>query len=79
MTGFTLVRARSVGISRANQVESESKYDEYGRVLTATDADGNITTTAYTPTTGAEPTSVTVTDPMGLATTTTYDPARDLW
>ena len=45
----------------------------------ATDADGqSTTTTAYTPATGAEPTSETVTDPMGLVTTTTYDPARDL-
>jgi RHS repeat-associated protein len=53
-------------------------YDEYGRVLTSTDADSRTTTTAYTPTTGAEPTSVSVTDPMGLVTTTTYDPAREL-
>jgi RHS repeat-associated protein len=53
-------------------------YDQYGRPLTATDADHRTTTTAYTPATGAEPTSVQVTDPAGLATTTTYDPARDL-
>jgi RHS repeat-associated protein len=58
--------------------ESASTYDEYGRVLTATDADQRETVTAYTPATGAEPTSVQVTDPMGLVTTTTYDPARDL-
>jgi RHS repeat-associated protein len=58
--------------------ESVTSFDEYGRPLTATDADNRPTTTAYTPATGAEPTSVTVTDPMGLATTTTYDPARDL-
>ena len=53
-------------------------YDEYGRVLTSTNPDGDKTTTAYTPATGAEPASVTVTDPMGLATVTTYDPAREL-
>ena len=53
-------------------------YDQYGRPLTATDADNRQTTTAYTPTTGAAPTSVQVTDPAGLATTTTYDPARNL-
>jgi len=53
-------------------------YDEYGRVLTTTNPDGDTTTTAYTPSTGAEPTSEKVTDPMGLVTTTTYDPARDL-
>jgi RHS repeat-associated protein len=52
-------------------------YDEYGRVLTTTNPDEDITTNAYTPATGAEPTSVAVTDPMGLVTTTTYDPARD--
>jgi RHS repeat-associated protein len=53
-------------------------YDEYGRALTATDADNRTTTTTYTPATGAEPTSVRVSDPAGLITTTTYDPARDL-
>jgi RHS repeat-associated protein len=53
-------------------------YDEYGRRLTSADADNRITTTAYTPATGAEPTSVQVTDPAGLVTTTAYDPARDL-
>ena len=33
-------------------------YDEYGRMLTTTNADGDNTTTAYTPATGAEPTSI---------------------
>ena len=56
---------------------SSATYDEYGRVLTSTNPDENITTTAYTPATGAEPTSVQVTDPMGLVTTTTYDAARE--
>ncbi len=54
-----------------------STYDQYGRVLTSTNPDGNATVTAYTPATGAEPTSVSVTDPMGLITTTSYDPARE--
>jgi RHS repeat-associated protein len=53
-------------------------YDEYGRVLTSTDADSRKTTTVYTPATGAEPTSQAVTDPAGLTTTTSYDPARNL-
>ena len=53
-------------------------YDEYGRPLTSTDPDNRTTTTAYTPSTGVEPTSVQATDPAGLITTTTYDPARDL-
>jgi RHS repeat-associated protein len=59
-------------------VSETATYDEYGRVLTITDADQRTTTTAYTPATGAEPTSVQVTDPAGLVTTTTYDPVRDL-
>jgi len=58
--------------------ESKAAYDEYGRVLTSTDADSRTTTTSYVPATGAEPASKTVTDPAGLVTTTTYDPARDL-
>jgi RHS repeat-associated protein len=58
--------------------QSQASYDEYGRVLTATDADGHVTKTTYTPATGAEPTSKAVTDPMNLVTTTTLDPARDL-
>jgi RHS repeat-associated protein len=58
--------------------ESAATYDEYGRTLTSTDADNRMTTTAYTPATGAEPTATTVTDPLGLVTTTAYDPARDL-
>ncbi|MGY5121081.1 RHS repeat-associated core domain-containing protein [Streptomyces sp. 900105755] len=57
---------------------SSTTVDEYGRTLAATDADNRTTHTAYTPTTGAEPTSVTVTDPRGYATTTTYDPLGEL-
>jgi RHS repeat-associated protein len=52
--------------------------DEYGRVTSTTDADNRTTTTAYTPATGAEPTSEAVTDPMTYKTTTTYDPLRDV-
>ncbi|MFG2952002.1 RHS repeat-associated core domain-containing protein [Streptomyces adustus] len=62
----------------------KNTYDSYGRELTETDADGRTTTTAYTPTTGASPTSIKVTRPKvtgqtaGFATTTTLDPARGL-
>ena len=52
----------------------QATYDEYGRVLTSTDADNRTTTTSYTPATGAEPTSEIVTDPMGLVTTTDLRP-----
>jgi RHS repeat-associated protein len=64
--------------------QAQDTYDEYGRIQTATDADGNTTTTAYTPATGGEPTSVTVTTPptpnvpAGLSTVTAYDPLREL-
>lgn len=51
-------------------------YDIHGRELTDTDADGNTTTTAYTPATIEAPTSVTETNALGHATTTTYDPTR---
>ena len=67
-----------LGLFYTYTTEQASTYDQYGRVLTSTDADNRKTTTAYTPATGAEPTSVAVTDPATLLTTTTYDPARDL-
>ncbi|MFC9083865.1 RHS repeat-associated core domain-containing protein [Streptomyces sp. NPDC057062] len=62
----------------------KNTYDSYGRELTETDADGRTTTTAYTPATGAAPTSIKVTQPKvtgqtaGFTTTTTLDPARSL-
>ncbi|MGW1762198.1 hypothetical protein [Streptomyces mirabilis] len=63
---------------------SATAYDTYGRELTETDANGHVTTTVYTPTTGATPTSIKVTQPKvtgqtaGFTTTTTLDPARGL-
>ncbi|MFE9436572.1 HYD1 signature containing ADP-ribosyltransferase family protein [Streptomyces sp. NPDC006640] len=62
----------------------KNTYDSYGRELTETDADGRVTSTAYTPSTGVSPTSITVTQPKvtgqtaGFTTTTTLDPARGL-
>jgi YD repeat-containing protein len=67
-----------LGLTFTYTTEQTATYDEYGRVLTSVDADNRTTTTAYTPATGAEPTSIQVTDPANLVTTTTYDPARDL-
>ncbi|MCX3058345.1 RHS repeat domain-containing protein [Streptomyces beihaiensis] len=58
--------------------QSTTTVDEYGRAKTATDADNRTTTTAYTPATGAEPTSIQDTDPLGHATTTAYDARREL-
>ncbi|MFR0359252.1 RHS repeat-associated core domain-containing protein [Streptomyces sediminimaris] len=57
---------------------STGTVDEYGRAKTSTDADSRTTTTAYTPATGAEPTSIQVTDPLGHAATTSYDAVREL-
>ncbi|WP_240799116.1 RHS repeat-associated core domain-containing protein [Streptomyces sp. A0958] len=51
-------------------------YDRHGRELTATDALGNNTSTAYTPATTEAPTSVKVTNAAKHETTTSYDPAR---
>ncbi|MFJ8333621.1 RHS repeat-associated core domain-containing protein [Streptomyces sp. NPDC094437] len=62
----------------------KNTYDSYGRELTETDADGRVTTTAYTPATGTSPTAISVTRPKvtgqaaGFTTTTTLDPARGL-
>jgi RHS repeat-associated protein len=57
---------------------STATLDQYGRTTASTDADNHKTATAYTPATGAQPTSMTVTDPMALVTTTTLDPLRAL-
>ncbi|WP_436846522.1 RHS repeat domain-containing protein [Streptomyces massasporeus] len=51
-------------------------YDIHGRELTDTDANGNTTTTTYTPLTIETPDSKTETNALGHTTTTTYDPAR---
>jgi RHS repeat-associated protein len=66
------------GSSEVYTTETTTAYDEYGRVTSATNADGDITTTSYSPATGAEPTSVAVTAPGDLVTTTAYDPLREL-
>ena len=57
---------------------STTTPDEYGRATGATDADGRLTQTAYTPDAGATPTLITTTDPMGHLSTVTQDPLRDL-
>ncbi|MGW7824871.1 RHS repeat-associated core domain-containing protein [Streptomyces puniciscabiei] len=55
---------------------SSIKTDEYGRPLSSTDADQRTTTTSYTPTTGAAPTSIVSTDPLGQTLSQTYDALR---
>jgi RHS repeat-associated protein len=58
------------------QADSAATYDEYGRPLSAVDANGYTTATQYDPATGTLPTQTVVTNPMGWKTTTTLDPAR---
>ncbi|NLT55655.1 MAG: RHS repeat-associated core domain-containing protein [Actinomycetales bacterium] len=55
-----------------------SSRDVHGRALVTADALGRVTTTAYTPATGAAPTSMTVTDPLKHTTTSVFDPRRGL-
>lgn len=59
-------------------MQNTTTYDVHGRVLTATDALGRTTTTAYTPATGGPVTAVTTTNPLQHANTTTLDPARGM-
>lgn len=54
---------------------AKSQYDSYGRVTSATDADGATTGTAYSAP-GAATDTVTTTNPMGWVTKATLDPAR---
>ncbi|ATL32942.1 hypothetical protein KY5_7924c [Streptomyces formicae] len=52
-------------------------YDQHGRELTETDANGvKTSTTTYNPKTIEAPKSATVTNSLGHTTTTEYDPAR---
>ncbi|MFG3589488.1 RHS repeat domain-containing protein [Streptomyces sp. NPDC047990] len=51
-------------------------YDQHGRELTETDADGNTTTTVYTPLTIEAPTSMAETNALNQTTRTDYDPLR---
>ncbi|MFF8810100.1 hypothetical protein ACF08Q_34125, partial [Streptomyces omiyaensis] len=57
---------------------SETTHDPYGRVLTAKGQDGQPVTTAYTPATGAQPTTVKVTNVKAHTTSTTFDGLRGL-
>lgn len=58
--------------------KSAAAFDAYGRELTSTDANGNVTSTGYTPAGGALPTQTAVTNPLGWTTTTVLDRARQL-
>jgi RHS repeat-associated protein len=57
--------------------QGASAFDAYGRVTSATNADGHTTTTTYSAP-GVTPDTTTVRNPMGWTTTATVDPARAL-
>ncbi|MCE7009269.1 type IV secretion protein Rhs [Kibdelosporangium philippinense] len=50
--------------------------DPLGRTLTSTDADGNVTTTAYTPAEGGIVSQTVVTNPKNQTASTQYEPSR---
>ncbi|MEW2291380.1 RHS repeat-associated core domain-containing protein [Streptomyces sp. NPDC006743] len=60
------------------ETTNQASYDQYGRVTTSKGQDNQPVTTAYTPATGAQPTTVTVTNVKKQATTTTFDGLRGL-
>jgi len=78
VTGTQVISGYSSSGSAQFQAKSAATYDEYGRTLESADAKDNVTSTAYTPATGALPTQTVATNPMGWTTTTTLDPARAL-
>ncbi|MDF5751842.1 RHS repeat-associated core domain-containing protein [Spongiactinospora sp. TRM90649] len=49
---------------------TKATFDGYGRPISATDAVGKVTTTAYAPATGWPSNGITVTNPLGHAVTT---------
>jgi RHS repeat-associated protein len=83
---LTQVTKATSYLSGAEQFTTQATdlYDEYGRITSATNADSHTTTTSYSPLTGAEPTSITMTtaptpnDSSGLGTITAFDPLREL-
>ncbi|MEV6731575.1 polymorphic toxin-type HINT domain-containing protein [Streptomyces sp. NPDC051364] len=62
--------------STCGAAKNQLCYDVYGRQLTAADAYGKVTTTAYTPATGEAPTAMTVTNPLGHVIASEVDPVR---
>ncbi|MFB6909357.1 RHS repeat domain-containing protein [Streptomyces bacillaris] len=64
------------GDGKGHQMAERTEYDVHGRPLASYDVDGNKTTTAYTPASGAIPTKTVVTNPLGHTETVFADPAR---
>src|SRR6185437_1590980 len=69
--GLTTGRQKASGWSAGTetwQPQTATQHDAYGRVTATYDADGNKTTTAYTPATGVLPASVKKTNALGWNT-----------
>ncbi|XVV33032.1 polymorphic toxin-type HINT domain-containing protein [Streptomyces sp. CA-100214] len=60
------------------ETTNQAAHDQYGRTTSSTGQDGQTTTTTYTPATGAQPTTLTVTNPKNQTATTTFDGLRGL-
>jgi RHS repeat-associated protein len=77
-TGVAKASSWPSGGTEQWQPQSATEYDSYGRVTYQANANGDATTTSYSPATGQLPTSQTVTNPVGWKTVTTLDQARQL-
>jgi RHS repeat-associated protein len=77
-TGSQVISGYDLNGNPVYQPKAAATFDAYGRPLTATDAKGNVTSTAYTPATGALPTQTTLTNPEGWTTQTALDQLRQL-
>ncbi|WP_407915009.1 RHS repeat domain-containing protein [Kitasatospora sp. NE20-6] len=74
-----VTETRSVnGAGDGYDTTARTSYDDYGRIVSATDTYGRTTTTAYTPATGEVATRSTVVNPLGHAVTTDHEPLRGL-
>lgn len=62
-TNGNLDRVKTELTTAPTYANTYAGYDQYGRVQSTTDGNGNVTTTAYTPSTG-RPDSVSVTGPV---------------
>ncbi|MEU3774272.1 RHS repeat-associated core domain-containing protein [Streptomyces sp. NPDC032472] len=85
-TGVAVLEKYDEAGKAVYRLNATSTYDVYGRVTSNTNKtrkdaahpDGAVTTTEYSPATGALPSSVTHTNPLGWKTTTTLDTGRSL-
>jgi RHS repeat-associated protein len=60
-------------VDATSSTVTKGTYDACGRPLNSTDANGNVTTTAYTPSGCVMPQTVTVTNPLGQSATSSLD------